>query len=273
MKVVRAASCCALALALCLGHVVVAGAESVAPRDLIAQVDVEQHLGADLPLDARFVDDEGRDVALGDFFGKRPVVMALVYYECPMLCTVVLNGLVRALRTLDLTAGRDFEVVVASFDPGEGPDLAGAKKRRYVDAYDRDGAAEGWHFLTASPASIARLTDTLGFRYVYDPESDEYAHAAAIFVITPEGKIARYLFGVEYAPRDVRLALVEASGGKVGSLTDRLLLLCYHYDPSTGRYTRVALGALRVGGVLTILAIGGLIFALGRRKRGGGAPV
>jgi protein SCO1/2 len=244
---------------------------AVRPDDLIARVDVEQKLGTPLPLDARLRDELGRDVTLGSYFGRRPVVLALVYYECPMLCTLVLNGLLRAAKPLEFDAGDEFDVVVLSFDPGETPELARAKKAHYLEAYQRPGTENGWHFLTGDQASIEAVTESLGFRYAYDPQRDEYAHAAAIFVATPEGKIARYLFGVEYAPRDLRLALVEAAAQKIGTLADKLLLLCYHYDPATGRYSNVALGALRVAGVATVAGVAALILALRRREhvRGG----
>jgi protein SCO1 len=242
--------------------------------DLIARVDVEQHLGEPLPLDARFRDEDGRDVTLGSYFGRRPVVLALVYYECPMLCTLVLNGLVRAAKTLTQSAGQDFEIVVISFDPRETPELARKKRETYLAAYERPGAERGWHFLTGDAPAIEAVTGALGFRYAYDAASGQFAHAAAIYVATAEGRIARYLFGVEYAPRDLRLALVEAGGGKIGSLADHLLLLCFHYDPSTGRYSRVALGAMRITGAATVAGIILMVFLLQRRDRrsGKGAP-
>ena len=242
-------------------------AEGTRADDLVAAIDVEQRLGRPLPLDAAFGDELGNRATLGSLFGQRPVVVALVYYECPMLCTLVLNGLLRAAKTLDLEIGRDYDVVVVSFDPDETPVLASAKKTTYTKAYGRPGSEDGWHFLTGERAEIERLTGALGFRYAYDAERDEYAHAAAVFVATPQGDISRYLFGVEYAPRDLKLALVEASGGKIGSLVDRLLLLCYHYDPATGRYSAVALDALRAGGIVTVVGIAGLIAALWRRDR------
>jgi protein SCO1/2 len=235
--------------------------------DLIARVDVEQHLGAPLPLEAAFRNENGAAVTLGSYFGRRPVVLALVYYDCPMLCTLVLNGLVRALRPLELEAGRDFDVVVVSFDPKETPDLALAKKAVYVDAYARSGSEHGWHFLTGDDEQIRALTGALGFRYAYDAERGEYAHAAAIYVATPQGRVARYLFGVEYSARDVRLSLVEASDGQIATLADKLLLLCYHYDPRTGTYTRAALGAMRAAGALTVVSIVLLVFAMQRRER------
>jgi len=243
---------------------------STRPNDLIAKVDVEQHLGDPLPLYAPFTDENGKDVVLGSYFGKKPVVLALVYYECPMLCTLVLNGLVSAAKPLDLQPERDFDVVVVSFDPTETPDLALAKKATYMDAYGRPGTENGWHFLTGKREQIEMLTGALGFRYAYDPKSGEYAHAAAIYVATPEGKISRYLFGVDYSSRDLKLSLVEATGGTIGTLADKLLLLCYHYDPDTGTYTRAALGVMRVAGLVTVAAIVLLILTMRRRERAQG---
>jgi protein SCO1/2 len=237
------------------------------PADLIARVDVVQKLGTALPLDTRLRDETGNEVALGSFFGTRPVVLALVYYECPMLCTLVLNGLLRAARTLDFTAGKEFDVVVVSFDPRETSELASKKKEHYLEAYGRPGTEGGWHFLTGDEAGIEAVTESVGFQYAYDAERGQFAHAAAIYVATPEGKLARYLFGVEYAPRDLRLALVEAAGRKIGTIADKLLLLCYHYDPSTGRYSSVAIGAVRVAGVATIAAMVAAFLAFRRRER------
>jgi len=269
-----------LVLALAIGtmpplvpgaHAQAAEPASERPDDLIAKVDVEQHLGDPLPLDAPFRDENGKDVTLGSYFGgKRPVVLALVYYECPMLCTLVLNGLVRAAKPLDLQPGRDFEVVVVSFDPTETPDLALAKKATYLDAYARPGSENGWHFLTGKREQIEALTGALGFRYAYDPQRNQYAHAAAIYVATPEGKISRYLFGVDYSSRDLKLSLVEATGGRIATVADKLLLLCYHYDPDTGTYTRAAIGLMRVAGAVTIVAIVLLILTMRRRERARG---
>jgi protein SCO1/2 len=207
-------------------------------------------------------------VALREYFGKRPVILVPAYYECPMLCTLVLNGVVSALRALPFDAGAEFAVVTFSFNPRDTSALAAAKKATYVSEYRRPGAEEGWHFLVGDEESIRALTRAIGFRYVWDPAQAQYAHASGIVVLTPEGTIARYFFGVEYAPRDLRLALVEASRGKVGSLVDQLLLFCFHYDPATGRYSRLALGAVRVGGAATLLALGTFVVLALRRERG-----
>jgi protein SCO1/2 len=234
---------------------------------IVREVGVDQRLNERVPLDLAFADENGREVRLGDYFGRRPVVLALVYYECPMLCTQVLNGLVSALRVLAFDAGREFDVVAVSFDPGEGPDLARAKRQAYLERYGRPGTAEGWHFLTGTPASIERLTRAVGFRYAYDKPRDQFAHGAAITVLTPSGVISRYFYGIEYAPRDLRLGLIEASANRIGSLADQVLLLCYHYDPMTGRYGFIALTLVRIGAVLTVAALATFYWFERRRTR------
>jgi len=243
------------------------------PDGVLEQIDVMQRLGKSLPLDARFTDSTGESLELGDLFGDKPVVLALVYYECPMLCTLVLNGLTKSLRALSSDVGDEFDVVVLSFDPAETPELAAAKKATYLEAYRRPQTADGWHFLTGDEESIRRVTEATGFRYAYDPDRDEYGHAAAVMVTTPDGRLARYLFGVEYSSRDVRLALVEASEGEIGNLVDRLLLFCYHYDPARGKYSAVALNLVRAGGVLTVGVFVAFVILMRRRERhaaGGG---
>lgn len=228
----------------------------------------DQRLGEDLPLDLPLRDESGREVRLGEFFGKRPVILSLGYYGCPMLCPLVMDGLVRSLKPLTFSAGQEFDVVTVSIDPEEGATDASRRREQSLDRYDRSGTEDGWHFLTASPESIRKLTDAVGFRYSRDPVTGQYAHAAGVVVVTPKGEIARYLFGAEYSPRDLRLALVEASENKIGALTDQILLFCFHYDPAAGRYSAVALGSLRAAGVLTVLAIAGFIgLALWREKR------
>jgi protein SCO1/2 len=233
---------------------------------LLSQVGIEQRLNERLPLDLPFRDETGTEVVLRDYFGRRPVILTLVYYECPMLCTLVLNGLVRALKVLSFEPGREFEIVTVSFDPGETPALAAAKKETYLEQYGRAGAGGGWHFLTGTPESIEGLAQAVGFRYAYDAGRDEYAHAAAIMVATPQGRLARYFFGVEYSPRDLRLGLIEASQERIGTLVDTLLLYCFHYDPSTGRYSAVAMNIVRLGGALTVLALAGFIAVMRRRE-------
>jgi protein SCO1/2 len=231
----------------------------------LQKVAFEQRLNAQLPLDLPFTDETGAAVKLGDYFGRKPVVLAFVYYECPMLCTQVLNGLESALRVLDETVGREFDVVTVSFDPRETPVLAAGKKKAYLDRYRRPGAEQGWHFLTGDEASIAALTQAAGFSYVYDDDTGQFAHASGIMVATPAGKLSRYFFGIDYSPRDVKFALIESSSEKIGTLADRLLLYCYHYDPATGNYGFMAMRAVRLGGVVTLVALFGFMFVSIRR--------
>jgi protein SCO1/2 len=243
---------------------------SAAPTGLpraLREVAFDQRLGETLPLDVALRDEAGRAVRLGDYFGRRPVVLSLVYYECPMLCTLTLNGLVSALGVLTLDPGREFELVTVSFDSRDTPELAAAKKQAYLSRYRRPGAEAGWHFLTAEPDAIERITRAVGFRYAWDAETRQFAHPAGVVVATPEGKIARYLYGIEYAPKDLRLAVVEASAGKVGQPIDQLLLFCYQYDPTTGGYGVAIMRIVRVGGIATVLALAGFITMMLRRER------
>jgi protein SCO1/2 len=234
----------------------------------LRDVGLDQKLNGQLPLDAMFKDAQGRDVAIGDIFTSgRPVVLALVYFECPMLCTQVLNGLTGALETLSLDAGKDFDVIALSFDPREEPKLAKAKKIAYMGRYGRPGTEDGWHFLTGTQESIARVTDAVGFRYTFDENIGQFAHGALITVLTPEARISRYLYGIDYGGRDLRLALVEASDGAIATPVDRALLYCYHWDPTTGRYGFVAMSLVRGAGVLTLLGFGTFIVVSLRRER------
>ncbi len=243
------------------------GAPAGAAPAALREVGFDQRLGEGLPLDAEFRDEQGRTVRLGDYFGKKPVVLSLVYYQCPMLCTLTLNGLSSALSVLQLDVGKDFEVVTVSFEPKDTPELATAKKDTYLKRYKRAGAEQGWHFLTGDTMSIMRLTQAVGFRYAWDERTRQWAHPAGIVVATPEGRLARYLYGVEYAPRDLRLALVEASAGKVGSPVDAVVLYCYQYDPSTGRYSAAIMRLVRLGATLTLLALGAFVVVMLRRER------
>ena len=193
-------------------------------------------MDSQVPLDLHFRDESGKQVRLGDFFGQKPVVLSLVYYECPMLCTLVLNGMVTSFKVLSFDVGKEFEVVTVSFNPREKPPLAAAKKQAYLKRYGRPNAEKGWHFLTGDQDQITKLADAVGFRYTYDPKTEQYAHASTIIVLTPKGHVARYYYGIEYAPRDLRLGLIEASANKIGSPVDQVLLYCYHYDPLTGKY-------------------------------------
>jgi len=234
---------------------------------ILREVGIDQKLGQPIPLDLEFADESGRTVKIGDYFGKRPVVLALVYYECPMLCTQVLNGLVGSLEALTFTAGKDFDVVVVSFDPGETPALAAGKRQTYLTRYGRPGSEIGVHFLTGRQAPITALTQAVGFRYAYDEEIDQFAHPAAITVLTPEGRVSRYLYGIEFAPRDLRLALVEATNGKIGTAVDQALLFCYHYDPETGKYGLVIMNVIRLAGIVTVGGLGAFILLNLRRER------
>ena len=232
----------------------------------LSKVSFEQRLNEQLPLDLPFKDEDGRAVKLGDYFGRKPVVLTFVYYECPMLCTEVLNGLESSLRVLNETVGREFDVVTVSFDPKETPVLAAGKKRAYLERYKRPEAAQGWHFLTGEQASIDALTKAAGFNFVWDEDSHQFAHPSGIVVTTPAGKVSRYFFGIDYSPRDVKFALIESSNEKIGTLADKLLLYCYHYDPTKGNYGFVAMRAVRVGGAVTLLALVGFVFVSLRRE-------
>jgi protein SCO1 len=236
---------------------------------LLQDIGLDQKLNGTLPLSLDFKDEQGRDVKLGDYFGKRPVILALVYYECPMLCTQVLNGLVSAIGTLSFSAGREFDVVAVSFDPGETPELARGKKAAYLDRYKRDGSEAGWHFLTGTQHSITQLTRAVGFRYAYNAEVDQYAHASGIMVVTPDGKLSHYFFGIEYGPRDLRLALIDAADRKIGSPVDQLLLACFHYDPKSGKYSLAIMRFVQAAGILTVVGIVLTILLLRRRDRRG----
>ncbi len=249
----------AWAVAALLASAPLRAATPASQKKMLDGVGFDQNLGKQAPMDAVFRDSDGRAVRFGDLFRGKPVVLAFVYYKCPMLCTETLNGLVRALRALSFDAGLQFDVATVSIDPRETPALAAAKKAPYVERYGRAGAARGWSFLTGDSGSIRRLAGAAGFRYAYDAELDQYAHATGLIVLTPEGRISRYLYGVEYAAGDLRLALVEATAGTIGSPVDQLLLYCYHYDPLTGQYGLLVTRALRVAGALTVVLMAALI--------------
>lgn len=228
----------------------------------LEKVGIDQRLNEQLPLDAVFKDEQGREVRLGEYFKGKPVVVAFVYYSCPMLCNQVLNGMLSSFRGVTFNVGEQFEVVTISFDPHETPKLAASKKETYVKAYNRAGAAAGWHFLTGDEANIKRVTGAAGFRYTWDEPTKQFAHASGIMVATPEGKLARYFYGIEYRSRDLRLGLIEASQNQIGSAVDALMLYCYHYDPATGKYGAVVMNIVKVAGVLTIGLIAGLLLVL-----------
>ena len=234
----------------------------------LRDVGIDQKLNAQLPLDLVFQNEKGETVKLGDYFGKKPVVLALVYYQCPMLCNQVLNGMVTAFKVMPFKVGQEFDVVTVSFDPRETPALAAAKKKTYVDYLPearRAPANEGWHFLTGDEENIKRVTEAIGFRYHFDAATDQFAHSSAIYVATPQGKLARYFYGIEYSPKDLRLGLVEASANKIGSPVDQLLLYCYHYDPATGKYGAVVMNMVRLGGIATLIVMAMGFFVMRRR--------
>src|ERR1044072_1934765 len=245
------------------------GSPSTGLPTALRDIKIEQKLDQQLPLDLVFRDETGQEVKLGQYFGKKPVVLALVYYDCPMLCTQVLNGMVTSFRVLPFQIGSEFDVVTVSFDPRETSALAAAKKKVYINYLPekmRAGASNGWHFLTGDPASIAQLTDAVGFRYRYDEATRQFAHASAIMLTTPQGKLSRYFYGIDYPARDLRLGLIESSANKIGSPVDQLLLYCYHYDPATGKYGAAVMKVMRIAGVITVLAIVAMLFALKGRK-------
>jgi protein SCO1 len=233
----------------------------------LKEIAFDQKLGAQLPLDLPFTDDTGKAVRLGDYFGQKPVLMLLTYYNCTMLCPLLLDGLVRALRPVSFDVGKQFTVLTVSINPRETPSIAASRKELYVQRYGRPGADRGWHFLTGKADAIAALTQTIGFRFVYDKKKDEYAHASGIVIFTPEGKAARYLFGVEFSPRDTRLALIEAANGTIGNSVDQLLLYCYHYDPLTGKYGVIIMNVLRLAGSATVFALASFMLVMFRRDR------
>jgi protein SCO1/2 len=239
---------------------------SVKPA-ILQNVGIDQKIGQQLPLDLVFKDENGRDVKLGDFFGARPVAIALAYYQCPMLCSQVLNGMLGSLRTLSFAPGKDYDVLVVSIDPADGFREAADKKATYLARFGHPGDGAGWHFLTGTDASIKPLAAAIGFRYAYDADIKQFAHPAAMYVATPKGQIARYFMGIDFAPRDLRLALVEASNNRLGSLADSVLLLCYHYDPTTGKYGAATLNAVRVGFIMTVGALLAFVFVSLRRER------
>jgi protein SCO1 len=230
----------------------------------LRNVGIEQHLNEQIPPALTFRDETGKAVQLGDYFGKKPMILNLVYYQCPMLCGEVLSGLESALRVLKFDVGKEFDVLTVSFDPKETPEMASAKKAEYLKRYGRPGAAAGWHFLTGPAASIDALTKAAGFQYQYDSKSGQFAHATAIMVLTPEGKIAQYYYGVEFAPKDLRLGLIQASKNKIGTVVDQVLLYCYHYDPNTGKYGAIISRVLQLAAGATVLILGTFLVVMFR---------
>jgi len=227
--------------------------------ELTQSITIEQKLNEQVPLDLTFRDETGRTVQLKQYFGRKPVLLTLVYYECPSLCGLVLQGLLKSLRVLNYTPGEQFEIVTVSISPQETPELAAQKKLNFLKEYGRLDAARGWHFLTGEEEPIRRLADAVGFRYVYDPKTQQYAHAAGIMLLTPEGRVSRYFYGIEYSPRDLRMGIIDASQGKVGSPVEKVILFCFQYDPTTGKYSLAIIRVVQLGGILTVFILGGYI--------------
>ena len=244
------------------------GSVATARLPQLENVSFKQKLNTQLPLDAHFRDENGRDVTLGQYFGgTRPVVLAFVYYSCPMLCTQIMNGVSRAIKVLPFTPGTDFDVVFISFDPRDKPETASAKKTALMNYWSMQNQSGAWHLLTGEEPQIKRVTSAAGFFYMWDERSQQYAHLSGVLVLTPDGRLSRYFYGVEYSPKELRLALVESGKGHVGSIVDELLLYCYHYDPSQGRYGVIIMNLVRFGGVLTLLALAGSIYFMRRQEK------
>ncbi len=239
----------------------------VPPKSLTDKVGIDQNLGAQVPLDLKFRDESGQTVELSKYIHDKPVILTLVYYGCPSLCTMTLNGVAKSLKPISFDVGKEFEVVTVSFDPSEKPELAAEKKASYIKLYGRENAAAGWHFLTGDQPSIDALTKAVGFRYTYDEASQQFAHTTALILLTPEGKISRYFYGLEYSPRDIRLGLIEAADNKIGTISDVVLLMCYQYDPAKGKYGVAVFAVLRIMAVLTLAALGTFMFVMFRRER------
>jgi protein SCO1 len=274
---VRGAAMVAIAAAVLVPQLVAQvssyGDKQIGPTNdtpaLLKKIGIAQNLNAQLPLGLTFTDDGGRQVALASYFGKRPAILALVYYQCPMLCSEELNGLTGALEMVSFVPGKDFDVIVVSIDPTEGTDLAAQKKRTYMKRYGHPESADGWHFLTGTQENIDALTKAVGFGYVKIPGPDgkltQFAHASSIQIVTPEGKLAQYYMGVEYSPKDLRLGLIEASTNHIGSPVDNILTYCYHYDPGTNRHSLIVARVVQLGGLVTVLTLGGFMLVMFRR--------
>ena len=234
---------------------------------MLRDVAFDQKLDQQIPLDLTFRDETGTAVGINRYFDRKPVILNFVYYKCRDLCPLLLDGMVRTMRALSFEIGNQFEVVTVSFDPHDDTPLAAAKKQDFVQRYGRSGAKSGWHFLTGDEANIEKLSRAVGFRHHYDPQTGEFAHATGIVLLTPDGRTSRYFYGIEFSPRDLRLGLIEAAAGKIGSPIDQLLLFCYHYDPITGKYGLLVANVIKLAGGVTVLALGGFIFAMLRRER------
>ncbi len=283
-QVVVAVLVCILHLAFCIaparaqlqpgvpgqmGHQTGIVASNVPPK--LKSVTFAQRLNNQMPLATPLTDEAGRAVTLGDYFGRKPVVLTFVYYQCPMLCPLTLNGISSALKVLPFTPGKDFEVVVISFDPRDTPEAANAKKRAHLAHWKTEDTASGWHFLTAEESAITQLTSAAGFAYQWDDATNQFAHVSGLLTLTPDGRLARYFYGVEYSPKDLRLALIESGQGRIGSLVEEVLLFCFDYDPATGRYGWAVMTLVRIGGLLTVAAVLGFVVVM--RRREGRAPL
>jgi protein SCO1/2 len=232
---------------------------------ILKEIGIDQNLGAQVPLDAHFKDENGKDVTIQDYTGEKPIVLNLVYFGCPMLCGQVLNGLTRSLRALEMDPGKDFKILTISFDPREKPELAMEKKKNYLKEYRNDNARDNWHWLTGSEDQIKKVTSAVGFRYVWDEKFQQFAHGSGIMVLTPDAKVSKYFYGIEYSPKDMRLGITEAGNGKVGSVADKVLLWCFHYDPTAGKYTMAVLRLIQVGGIITLAGLGTFLFLMFRK--------
>jgi len=248
-----------------MGDSILSPPPNVRPPGL-KNVGIQQNLNQQIPPDLMFTDDLGRKVQLGDYFGQKPLILNFVYFTCPMLCGEALSGLESALHVLKFDVGKEFEVITISFDPKETPEAAAKKKEQFLRRYHRPGAERGWHFLVGQPGAIDAATRAAGFQYEYDQKTGQFAHSTAILVLTPQGKIAQYYYGIEYPPKDLRLALVEASQNRIGNVVDELLLYCYHYDPEKGKYSATVMRVLRLMAVATMLCVGALLFLMIRRS-------
>lgn len=256
----------AIGVGLCLQSA--AAAKEQGPEtQLLDRIDIEQKIGDQIPADLTFLDEHGDAVLLEKYLGEKPVVLHFVYFECPMLCNLTSDGLVKTIEMMDFQPGTEFTVLTVSFDERERPQQAAGKKAVLIDRLGNPDAGSGWHFLTGDRESIRRLTDAAGFRFVWDPKAGRYAHPAGIIVLTPEGRVSRYLNGIEYQPRDLRLALVEASQNKLGTVTDQVLLYCYHYDPATGKYGLTIMRVIRAAGAATVIGLAAGIYFLSRKYR------
>jgi protein SCO1/2 len=272
---IAAAVCCALIAASARAQVSSYGDKEAGENSgdqlpqVLQKVGVEQHLNRQLPLDAQFVDDTGRTVRLGDYFGKHPAILSLVYYNCPMLCSEEMDGLASALEMVKMNPGKDFEVIIVSIDPSETPELAAKKKAFYVRRYGRPETANGWHFLTGQQPAIDAAVKATGFGYIRVPgpdgKLDQFAHASSIELVTTDGHIAQYYLGVEYSPKDILLGLIDASGNKIGSPVANILTYCYHYDPQTNKHSLIVARVVQLGGMVTVVSLGSFMFVMFRR--------